>query len=46
MRQLLSLGQTELLVNLMWFGLNMDLSNPLVQGKVESREVWGIGKAG
>ncbi|MGH2369609.1 MAG: hypothetical protein ACRDI2_15600, partial [Chloroflexota bacterium] len=34
-RQILALGQTELLVNLMWFRINMNLANPLVQRNVD-----------
>ncbi len=35
MRKLLSLQRTELLVNLMWFRLNMHLNNPSVQTNVD-----------
>ena len=35
MKRLLALGQTEVLVNLMWYRINMDLSNPKVQPNVD-----------
>ena len=35
MRRILRMGQTELLVNLMWFQVNRDLYNPTVQARVD-----------
>jgi three-Cys-motif partner protein len=34
-RQLLALGQTEILINLMWYRINMDLNNPKVRDNVD-----------
>lgn len=35
MRQLLSAGRTELLVNVMWFRINMDLGNPSARERLD-----------